>query len=585
MSNNDDNNSDKPKASVLLPQSQPIVLSSSSSSQTASNTAATNPNNSLPSRAAALPASTLDISSSQPQPPPIPEGNSTVNISSPKTQKSPSTKANTTITTDTTAAPSSSSSKKLIMEPVVLKDPEISIPSFIWNSIKKSQKDQNNTTKTNSSGSELPISTTLFYNQALGRPITQTKWSTQNILATSWPHMEEGEEEAIADDSHYNSRQRLTQRDINHYEQVLASESTRMLLNKTKKLRAHTAPIHIYRLVSKKHTGTNNNNRKSLITPQLLPLGPLRFQNSFGNVNDLGALNNTTTKTKTTTAAAAAATFNNNSGESSLLGFKHINDDIPRFEWSPDSRFLVASDRLGCLEVFQNNSMAVNGWSLVYSAEFECPIVTIQWLDQSRLYNLVSSSDNNNSSNSVKPTSSTSFASHTVSNTNALTTTTSSPESSEIDPKSWASKLGIKRPSTFKGPRNPYGPHAFLAVSTNGLMVMFYYYNGEWTRFRSTLMWAAPSFAEDSSQELNGNNNNSSSNTNDNSKLATPITHADISFISNDTFVLAVHRAGSRTLVDEEDSNGRKWNSPVVEIYHVQIGFYVQYQSFGYENS
>ncbi|KAJ1675807.1 hypothetical protein EV182_000530 [Spiromyces aspiralis] len=449
-------------------------------------------------------------------------------------------------TTAAAVTPLLDNQPRTAIDPMPLADPESSIAGVVRKfSIPRA------TTKSE-------LETAIFYHQILGQSLAYASWSSQNLVALTWHHMGNANSSAAV-------RRRLVQRDIDHYIQMVATESTRELLNKTRVQAGRPAPIYLYQLSAQRVLGS------STIEPQLLPLGSVRSRSD----GDERIRHNHAARSAPVNGGRALPVDLGKDDDRECSRTNHI----VRFSWNRSGNYLAAVDKHGHLEVFRQGG-TLNEWESVYETNFACPVVVVKWLDQTQRSFRVKGLTLRERDG--EPAIANSLGSHTV---------MSGADTAAMDHegKQWAKGARVERVRSFDGyegyggPRSPYGQHAFLVVTANGLLTMIYYYNGQWKRFSNTLFWTNPDGDNadcDTPVKAEGAPSEAAEcmTSGDNAKLAALITHADVAFLSDRMFVLALHRAGARNW----DQGLCRWKQPVVEVYSVQIQFYEPFQSLGY---
>ncbi|KAJ2720450.1 hypothetical protein GGI07_004596 [Coemansia sp. Benny D115] len=376
---------------------------------------------------------------------------------------------------------------------------------------------------------------------------TNAEWSTQNIVAVTWPQLET---------SNAGAGQRFAQRDVSDVLSLTAADNMRTAAD----WRPVSAAVHLFRLHAKPPPAWDMGARLRPMAPSLLPLCDLRMQQQWD-----GALEDTAPTIDDGSSLNVAPLSGWHGGASQAGLGEHMRvASAPRCTWSADSRMLAVCDRAGRFELFQAGA-ELNAWRSVYHVDFDCPVVACLWLAGARKYGISRDVAASTDSESEPPVSAADSA--------------ASGQSSRwsVDPS-----ISIKR-LPFFGPRNTQGEYALLILTANGQLVLIYQRDEAWARVVSPLeprhRDVHPAMSSSEEDTLSARDDPWSN------IPKGAITHADMMLVSKKWIYMAAHRADASTVTHPHEpgaipdalKHDGGITAPTVEVYRIQVEFASDY--------
>ncbi|KAJ2077329.1 hypothetical protein H4R24_005194 [Coemansia sp. RSA 988] len=266
------------------------------------------------------------------------------------------------------------------------------------------------------------------------------EWSSQNIVAVSWPQLEPT-----------TASRRVVRRDG-------VGEAVGDATRSTEARREASAEIHLYRLHVHTPTVWDSEESARTIKPSLLRLCSLQMQQEGGGTEggsddaaeDSAEGSDSFSIPNEGTAVDVAGLSEWNSG--AVEGERMHVAAAARSAWSADGRMLATSDAAGRFEVFRMGT-ELNTWNSEYHVVFEAPVVAWVWLGSTRKYGI------SRQAGSKAPSSVT--------------------EANDA----WTADAGLSvRRLPFFGPRNTQGEYALVLATADGRLVLVYQRDATWER-------------------------------------------------------------------------------------------------------
>ncbi|PIA17515.1 hypothetical protein COEREDRAFT_14639 [Coemansia reversa NRRL 1564] len=354
-----------------------------------------------------------------------------------------------------------------------------------------------------------------------GSAPVSAEWSSQNIVAVSWPQLEP------------MTASRRVRRDG---ESEVTGDAGRV----TETWRAASAEIHLYRLHVHTPAVWDSEELTQTIHPSLLRLCSLRMHQNGGVVEggvvgdgsgdsaddaaEGGSKSSGAPVEGTTIDVAPLSEWHNGTAKGERMRVAAA----VRSAWSADGRMLATSDAAGRFEVFRMGK-ELNTWRSEYCVAFDAPVVAWVWLGSTRKYG-ISRQAGGETGNEV--------------------------EASDA----WAADTGLSvRRLPFFGPRNTQGEYALVVATADGRLALVYQRDAAWERVVASL----PAGHMDGAR----------------------ITHADMMLVSKKWIYLATHRAAAGPVAYAHEpgalpaARGQDGSitAPMAEVYGIQVEFEADY--------
>ncbi|KAJ2610980.1 hypothetical protein H4S08_003374 [Coemansia sp. RSA 1365] len=273
-----------------------------------------------------------------------------------------------------------------------------------------------------------------------GSAPVSAEWSSQNIVAVSWPQLEPT-----------TASRRVVRRDG-------VGEITGDVGRSTETRRAASAEIHLYRLHVHAPAVWDSEELTQTIYPSLLRLCSLRMHQSGGvagedlgdsadDAAEDGSESPSASVEGTTIDVAPLSEWHNGATKGERMRVAAA----VRSAWSADGRMLATSDAAGRFEVFRMGK-ELNTWRSEYCVAFDAPVVAWVWLGSTRKYGISRQAGGEKDSKV---------------------------EASDA----WSADSGLSvRRLPFFGPRNTQGEYALVVTTADGRLVLVYQRDAAWER-------------------------------------------------------------------------------------------------------